>query len=399
MAICDIYGNQIAAGGESSAMGEITVEAVTEENDLFRVYPFTEGYYLAGGAEKENANYAVSPFIPCAENTPIRFEFTVKNLKPGIVCYDSGKGFLADVSGDYSVVGEAQTLTTPANTAFIRLSMNKGYAASGAIAAYLSQEVTYYRLADTAQKRWQANIDGAVRDERLAGIDALIRNYTKWNGKHLVTDGNSLVASTNWGDPLAAFLGMTHTNCGNSGSMITVTTDTTDTIKANIADNYPDAADLVILQGDTNGAMDGDPSDQMDDTENPKTTWTARMNYLIRCIKAKYHNVVIVLMPDSVRYDNMEKNRTSYTAMKALAEYNRLAFFDFDHSTPYNPDHDDNHYSRLGAPGSGYTTQDWVHPYGTYRDAKGCALAHWVAGLVFDPAAPNTAAERWQDRV
>ena len=405
MTIYDIKGNQIVIGGTSSAMGEITAETVTEENDLFKVYSFTEGYYLANGIEKENANYAVSQFIPCVENTPVRFEFTVKNLKPGITCYDSEKNFISDVVGAYSVVGESQILATPENTAYIRLSLNKGYVTNGHIAAYLAQEVTYYNLTDTAQKRWQPNIDAANRDRRLSGIDALIYNYTKWNGKSLVTDGNSLVASTNWGDSLAEFLGMTHTNCGNSGSMITVTTDTTDTIKANIADNYPDTADLVILQGDTNGAMDGDVSDQMDDAENPKTTWMARMNYVIRCIKAKYHNVVIALMPDSVRFDGgveayeLEKNHTSYTAMKALAEYNRLAFFDFDHSTPSNPNHDDNHYSRLGAPGSAYTTQDMVHPYGTYGVQKGYALAHFVAGLIFDPDAPNTAATDWQDTV
>lgn len=241
-------------------------------------------------------------------------------------------------------------------------------------------------------------------------------NYSKWEGKSLVTDGNSLVESTNWGSHLASFLGMTHTNCGSSGSMITVPTDTTDTIKANVADNYPDAADLVILQGDTNGAMDGEVSDQMDDAENPKTTWTARMNYLIRCIRAKYPNVVIVMMPDSVRYGytpltatgengivnayNYANNDTSLQMMRKLAEYNRIIFWNFDGSTPFNPNHDDNYYSRYYHENAQYgVAQDTVHPYSTYSKAKGYALAHFVAGLVFDPDAPNTAATDWQDTV
>lgn len=406
MSVFDINGNVIDGTGSDAsnvAIGEITATTLQEENNLFEVYSFTDGYYLNGnGVETVNANYAVSEFIPYDAGVEIRFEFTVKNLKPILFCYDSEKNFISSVEGGYSVIGESQTLTSPENTAYIRFSLNKGYVSNGSISAYLKQYVTYYELVDTAQKRWKKNEEDAVRDRRLSGIDALIYNYTKWNGKSLVTDGNSLVQSTNWGDYLASFLGMNHTNCGNSGSMITVTTDTTDTIKANIADNYPDACDLVILQGDTNGSMDGDVSDQMDDADNPKTTWTARMNYLIRCIKAKYHNVVIVMMPDSVRFDNggqsydLEKNTVSYTAMKSLAEYNRLAFFDFDHSTPYNPNHDDNWYSRMGDTGD---KQDYVHPGGYYRNAKGYALAHFVAGLVFDPNAPNTATEGWEDTV
>ena len=232
----------------------------------------------------------------------------------------------------------------------------------------------------------------------------LLHNYTKWNGKHVAADGNSLVQSWNWLEHLADFLGMSYTNNGLAGSMIVAPTSTMDDIKTDIANNYPDNLDLVILQGDTNGAMDGAPSDQMDG-ENPLNTWTARMNYFIRCLKAKYHNIVIVLMPDSVRYDGgveqytVEKNRTSYTAMKALAEYNRLAFFDFDHSTPFNPLHDDNWYARYQHEASYGISQDMVHPYTTYAVAKGKALAHFLAGLVFDPDAPNTAVADWQGTV
>lgn len=233
----------------------------------------------------------------------------------------------------------------------------------------------------------------------------LLHNYTKWNGKHVAVDGNSLTKSWPWVNHMAEFLGMTYSNHGIAGSMIVTTDSTMDTIKADIADNYPNNVDLVILQGDTNGAMDGAPSDQMDG-DSPKTTWTARMNYFIRCLRAKYHNVVIVLMPDSVRYDGgvevweLAKNNTAPEAMKKLAEYNRLAYFDFDHATPFNPLHNDNWYSRYQHEHEQYgVNQDYVHPYTTYSIAKGKALAHFVAGLIFDPDAPNTAAENWQDTV
>lgn len=241
----------------------------------------------------------------------------------------------------------------------------------------------------------------------------LLYNFTRWNGKILVTEGNSLTASNNWGQYLAEFLGMTHYNCAQSGGAI-VKNDITKgytmaDIKANISDNYPENADLVILQGDTNIGMDGDPSDQMDNAENPKDTWTARMNYMIRCLRAKYHNVVIVLMPDSVRCDGdvpgyeLAKNHDGYEAMRALAEYNRLAFFDFDHATPFNPRYADNYYTRTGDPGMSHTIevhgQDYVHPsVVSYTKSKGYALAQFVAGLVFDPNAPNTAADGWSEQ-
>lgn len=236
-------------------------------------------------------------------------------------------------------------------------------------------------------------------------------NYAKWNGKHLVTDGNSLVASTNWGEHLASFLGMTHTNCGNSGSMLTPTTDTVDTIKANVANNYPAKCDLVILQGDTNGTMDGSVSDQMDGA-SPKATWMARMNYLVRCIRAKYPNVVIVCIPDSVRYGyympngntgnstqpyDFAGNIESLQKMREFAEYNRINFWNFDGSTPFNPNHDDNYYSRLGDPEDKHTTNDVVHPsVYSFARAKGYAMAHFVAGLIFNPSAPNDAISNWE---
>lgn len=251
--------------------------------------------------------------------------------------------------------------------------------------------------------------------------NSLLYNFTRWNGKILVTEGNSLTKHNNWGDYLAELLGMSHINVAKSGSAITTNPDTGGVtmadIVANVSDNYPDAVDLVIMQGDTNVTMDGDPSDQMDG-DNPLTTWTARMNYMIRCIKAKYHNVVIVLMPDSVRYDYTgvegdpgytgsrvweTLNINDYNKMKELAEYNRLAFFDFDHATPFNPRYADNYYTRTGDPGMSHTIevhgQDYVHPsVVSYTKSKGYALAQFVAGLVFDPNAPNTAADGWSEQ-
>ena len=100
-------------------------------------------------------------------------------------------------------------------------------------------------------------------------------NFSKWNGKIAVVEGNSLVAHTNWGQYLASYLGMTVHNVAQSGSSIIVNPDTggssTTDIRNNVKDNYPSACDLVIMQGDTNTNMDGDFSDQMDGLESEVT--------------------------------------------------------------------------------------------------------------------------------
>lgn len=243
-------------------------------------------------------------------------------------------------------------------------------------------------------------------------------NIDKWNGKVLVTEGNSLVASTNWGAFTASFLGMTHYNVGGSGSAIIVNPTTAGStqadITADVADNFPPSADVILMQGDTNTNMNGNASDQMDGAD-PQTTWTAKMNWKIRCLKAKYHNCIIVLMPDSVRYDGgvqqytLEKNRTSYEMMKAVAEYNRLIFWDVDGSTPFNPLYNDNFYSRKDQVGD---IQDYVHPANYWQNdssgsidkaryamAKGRAIAQFLSTLIFDPVAPNTATENWQNDI
>jgi hypothetical protein len=90
----------------------------------------------------------------------------------------------------------------------------------------------------------------------------------------------------------------------------------------------------------------------------------------------------------------------------AIAEYNRINFWNFDGSTPYNPLHDDNYYSRLYGVGD---VQDYIHPGngtgvytpggGYFAEAKGYALAWWCAGLTFYPDATNVATPNWQNTV
>lgn len=243
---------------------------------------------------------------------------------------------------------------------------------------------------------------------------SLLENLSKWNGKTLVTDGNSLVDSVNWGQYTAQYLGMNFVNLGASGSNLCHGQTTMAGIKNLVANEFPNEADLILLQGDSNTqtADNVNPADQMDG-ENAVNTWASRINYLIRCLKAKYPNCVIVLMPDSVRYDRKKSsgygqnppspntvypNKNIYEGMKKIAEYNRHHFWAFDGDTPFNPTNYSNEYVVKTAV-SGFTENDGTHPGGYFAEAKGKAVAWWCGLLTYHPSASNVAVEGWENLV
>jgi lysophospholipase L1-like esterase len=223
-------------------------------------------------------------------------------------------------------------------------------------------------------------------------------NYQKWSGKTFVLHGNSL---TKWGGYLADYLGMQQISLTNPGGSLTGNKSASELISY-VETSYPNAVDLIILQGDGNTNLGGNPADQLDGV-NPVNTWAARVNYLIRCLRARYPNVVIAMMADSVWYTRLndqysvEKNRKMYSEVKALAEYNRCAFFDVDHNTPFNPTHGFNNYYTGTVVGS--EAVDGIHPNTKYLEAKGAAVAQYVAALVYNPDAPNGEVEGWQNRI
>ena len=225
-------------------------------------------------------------------------------------------------------------------------------------------------------------------------------NYTKWAGKTVVIHTNSLGG---WASPFAEFAGMELVSILNKGGSLTANRTAAEMIEY-VEQGYPDAVDLIILQGDGNSGLGGDPTDQLDG-ENPVNSWAGRLNYYIRCLKARYPNVVIALMVDNMWYTSngvvdqwsVEKNRYMREQIKGIAEYNCCAYLDVDHFTPFNPLHGlNNHYTKLTADLAGI---DGTHVNDNYLRAKAMAVLHHVAGLIFDPDAPNAEAEGWQDNI
>ena len=411
----------LGGSGDSAIPSENIKETVVSENiDILPYLEWTEGFYInnTSGNAIENALYAISDYYAIGADVDVVSCYSRANYKFGLYCYDNDKTYLGLVESGYSTANVPITLTTPDNTAYIRFSVGKSLVSSD-FWLYVNVPTTYTvrDWQDTVANRMnQLAVRADIYDKFDSIFDGLLWNLTKWSGKTLVTDGNSLVDSVNWGTYTASLLGMNFVNLGASGSNLVHGQTTMAGIKSLVANEFPESADLILLQGDSNTqtADNVNPADQMDG-EDATNTWAARINYLVRCLKAKYPNCVIVLMPDSVRYDRktasgsgygqnppspniVYPNKNIYEGMKKIAEYNRHHFFAFDGDTPFNPTNYSNEYVNKTA-ASGFTENDGTHPGGYFAEAKGKAMAWWVAGLTYHPDADNTAVEGWENLV
>lgn len=407
-----------SSGGGSSIPAE-NVSATTYNGTINYLQDGTwnDGIWLHGqGVETENANYTCSDFIEITSSEQVTLLCTRANYSIELHCYDSTQTWIGSVSSGYTTANVELSVTPVANTAYAKISMAKSIRTNG-LMTYINVPLSYTVrdwVNTTSNRMNQLAVRADIYDKFDSIFDGLLWNLTKWSGKTLVTDGNSLVDSVNWGTYTASLLGMNFVNLGASGSNLVHGQTTMAGIKNLVANEFPEEADLILLQGDSN-TMTADsvnPADQMDG-ENATNTWAARLNYLVRCLKAKYPNCVIVLMPDSVRYDRktasgygqnppspniVYPNKNIYDGMKKIAEYNRHHFFAFDGDTPFNPTNYSNEYVNKTA-ASGFTENDGTHPGGYFAEAKGKAMAWWVAGLTYHPDADNTAVTGWENLV
>lgn len=408
----------IGGSGDGSIPSENIKETTVSENvNYLQNGTWYDGIWLHGqGIETENAGYTCSDYIEMTASQQVTLLCTRTNYSIELHCYDSSKTWIGSVASGYTTANVELSVTPVAGTSYVRISTTKGTRTSEHM-TYINVPLTYTvrDWQDTASNRMNPL---AVRQDiydKLGSIfDVLLWNLTKWKGKTLVTDGNSLVDSVDWGTYTAQLLDMNFVNLGASGSNLVHGQTTMTGIKNLVANEFPEEADLILLQGDSN-TMTADsvnPADQMDG-ENAVNTWAARINYLVRCLKAKYPNCVIALMPDSVRYDRKTEsgygqnppspnivypNKNIYDGMKKIAEYNRHHFLAIDGDTPFNPTNYSNEYVKKTA-ASGFTENDGTHPGGYFAEAKGKAVAWWVAGLTYHPDADNTAVSGWEDHV
>lgn len=108
-----VYGN---AGG----VGGMTV-------NLFDASACVSGVLSSSGNVTSNSSYVTSDYIPCIANQYYSYNFAI--TYPIRVCYyNSSKGFLSQVTNQ-----SARALITPANTAYIRVSVAASFADSAMV--------------------------------------------------------------------------------------------------------------------------------------------------------------------------------------------------------------------------------------------------------------------------
>lgn len=406
-------------GGAAIPAENVSETTTTEDVDYKSQDVWEDGYYVnSNGVLSANEAWTLSEYIAVSDSDTVKFLTDRTNYSIKICAYDSSKTFLSMVESGYTTADVEKVISLPANTAYIRINMAVGYKTNEHV-IYIKVPTTYVTRdwVDTNKNRMnQLAIRNDIYNKLDSIFNGLLWNLTKWKGKTLVTDGNSLVDSVNWGQYTAQVLGMNFVNLGVSGGNLCHGQTTMAGIKSLVANDFPESADLILLQGDSNtqNSDNVNPADQMDG-ENAVNTWAARINYLVRCLKAKYPNCVIALMPDSVRYDRrtttsagygqnppspniVYPNKNIYEGMKKIAEYNRHHFLAIDGDTPFNPTNYGNEYVRKTA-ASDFTENDGTHPGGYFAEAKGKAVAWWVAGLTYHPDADNTAVEGWENLV
>lgn len=404
-------------GGTAIPAENVSETTTTEDVDYKSQDVWEDGQYAnANGVLSANDAWTLSDYLAVSDSDTVKFLADRANYSFNICAYDSSKTFLSRVGTGYTTANVENVTSLPANTAYIRINMSVGYKTSEHV-IYIKVPTTYVTRdwVNTNKNRMnQLAVRADIYNKIGQIVDGLLWNITKWKGKTLVTDGNSLVESVNWGQYTAQMLGMNFVNLGVSGGNLCHGQTTMAGIKSLVANDFPESADLILLQGDSNtqNSDNVNPADQMDG-ENAVNSWAARINYLVRCLKAKYPNCVIALMPDSVRYDRkttsgygqnppspniVYPNKNIYEGMKKIAEYNRHHFLAIDGDTPFNPTNYGNEYVRKTA-ASDFTENDGTHPGGYFAEAKGKAVAWWVAGLTYHPDADNTAVEGWENLV
>lgn len=409
-----------ASSGETIPSENISVTEHNEDIDFLSDGEWTDNVYIATsppanyGKETVNSGYKVTDYISVSDSDTIKIKSSRANYRIYVWCYTSEKAIIGRIDSDYTTADTEMTISLSTGTAYIRLNVPNAWWSYGTYINVPSSYVVRDWQDTTYNRMNQLAIRQDIYDKLDSLFDVLLWNLTKWKGKNLVVDGNSLVESVNWGQYTAQMLGMNFYNLGASGQNLCHNQTTMAGIKSLVANDFPASADLILLQGDSNTqtADNVNPADQMDG-ENAINSWAARINYLVRCLKAKYPNCVIALMPDSVRYDRKTSsgygqnppspntvypNKNIYEGMKKIAEYNRHHFLDVDGDTPFNPTNYSNEYVNKTAV-SGFTENDGTHPGGYFAEAKGKAVAWWVAGLTYHPDADNTAVSGWQDLV
>lgn len=309
----------------------------------------TEGLLLATGNIQANVSFMVTDYIDIIPNTEIIIAVGNTGWPCAFCYYDEDKKYIGYVK---SVVGGENTLiVTDENAKYIRYNVIKN------TKQYVLTKIKISTLiADKFNSFIPKSIDNTINEYTcLTGkatrelIDTIDFNRSKWKGKKIIVDGDSITHFGQWHIWLKEwFEWATVYNHACSGQSLTILRNANDASGVGqglkgyerVQQNYEADADAIILMGDGNNCGNKNEIGVYSDTT--EDTWCGRMNLMLDAITTKYPTKPIILISNPPRgaTDRHGINDSAHiqaNAMKDLAWNRGFYYIDCYHTNLYRP--------------------------------------------------------------
>ena len=310
----------------------------------------TEGILYSDGNIKTNDYFMVTDYIDIIPNT----EIIIASGNTGWPCafcyYDEDKKYIGYVK---SVVGGENTLiVTNENAKYIRYNVSKDTTKQ-----YVLTKIKISTLiADKFNSFIPKSIDNTINEYTcLTGkatrelIDTIDFNRSKWKGKKIIVDGDSITHFGQWHIWLKEwFEWATVYNHACSGQSLTILRNANDASGVGqglkgyerVQQNYEADADAIILMGDCNNCGNQNEIGTYSDTT--EDTWCGRMNLMLDTITTKYPTKPIILISnpprgETNRHGINDSAHVQANAMKDLAWNRGFYYIDCYHTNLYRP--------------------------------------------------------------
>lgn len=317
--------------------------------DMYNAETCVDGLLGGNGTITNMSGFKVTDYVEIIPNTEIITAWGETGWPCGICYYDENKQFLGSMKNTQQ--GSNTFIITDENAKYIR------YSVQTTKTQYLIVKINIHSLiSDKFNKFIPKSYDGTVNDVTcLTGqgtkqlIDNLDFNRSKWKGKKIIVDGDSITHYGTWHTWLKKWFEWntvySHACSGNTLTLARVDNDASGVGKGlkgyeRVQQNYEDDADAIILMGDCNdcdtSASIGAYSDATEDT------WCGRINLMLDAIITKYPTKPIILISNpprgtSERYGISANAHLQAKAMKDLADNRNLYYIDCYHTNMYRP--------------------------------------------------------------
>lgn len=310
----------------------------------------TEGLLFETGNIQANVSFMVTDYIDIIPNTEIIIAVGNTGWPCAFCYYDEDKKYIGYVKAVNS--GENTLIVTNENAKYIRYNVAKS-----ATKQYILTKIKISTLiADKFNSFIPKSIDNTINEYTcLTGkatrelIDTIDFNRSKWKGKKVIVDGDSITHYGQWHIWLKEWFEWdTVYNHACSGYSLTKPRGGADASGVGqglkgyerVQQNYEADADAIILMGDCNNCGNQNEIGTYSDTT--EDTWCGRMNLMLDAITTKYPTKPIILISnpprgETNRHGINDSAHVQANAMKDLAWNRGFYYIDCYHTNLYRP--------------------------------------------------------------